>query len=145
MLQDTVPFYGYNHEHEKESWLKTYKPLITKKYRELFLRDPVTELIQSCHRSFSNKYFYCSRSDGTGHRLKQRLASRRTQSGPGTFRGPTSESQTGTELLRKSCKRYFEEKTLKFHAIFNGMIYRTVAEFKQFITFSSIRHHSFME
>ena len=57
LLQDTAPFYGYNHEHEKQSWLETYKPLITKKYRDLFRRDPVTELIQSCYRSFSNKNF----------------------------------------------------------------------------------------
>ena len=52
-LQTTAPFYGHNHKHKKEAWLQMYKPLMTQKYREKFLRDPLPDLLQSC---------YCNRS-----------------------------------------------------------------------------------
>ena len=48
-LQTTAPFYGHNHKHKKEVRLQMNKPLMTQKYREKFLRDPFTYLLQSCY------------------------------------------------------------------------------------------------
>ncbi len=47
VLQDTAPFYGYSHECEKQHWLDEHADLIANKYKEKFLREPVTELLQS--------------------------------------------------------------------------------------------------